>query len=53
MSESNAQKKYEPVQDVPSPEDEARQQVLDEVAEDAHRAPEQWLRDAEVPKGGE
>lgn len=53
MTESNAQKKIEPVRDVPTPEDEARHQLLQEIAEDAHRAPEEWLRDAEVPKGGE
>lgn len=53
MSDTQAQKKLEPVHDAPTPEEEARQKIIGEVAEDARVAPEQWLRDAEVPKGGE
>jgi hypothetical protein len=36
-----------------APVEEARDKVVEEVAEDARRSPEKYLRDAEVPKGGE
>lgn len=53
MAQNNAQTKLDPFHDLPTPEEEARQRVLEEVAEEARREPERWLRDAEVPKGGE
>ncbi len=43
----------EPLVEEPAPEEQARERVVREVADDARIQPEQWLRDAEVPKGGE
>ena len=31
----------------------ARQTVIESIATDARKSPERWLRDAEVPSGGE
>jgi len=54
MAELSIVKKLnEPLVDEPAPEEEARERVVREVADDARKQPEQWLRDAEVPKGGE
>jgi hypothetical protein len=53
MNEPNVAKQVDLPVDEPATVEDARDRVVDEVGEDARRAPASWLRDAEVPKGGE
>ena len=54
MKETNAvTKPVSPSPEETSPVDKAREQLIEEVADDARSDPQRWLRDAEVPKGGE
>lgn len=53
MNESKAIKQTPADLEEQAPVEETQERLVDEVAEDARRSPETWLRDAEVPKGGE
>ena len=53
MTETNVARPINQPIDEPSTVEDAQERVVDEVTEDARRTPESWLRDAEVPKGGE
>lgn len=53
MNDSKAIKQNPAELEEQSPVEKTEERLVDEVAEDARRSPETWLRDAEVPKGGE
>lgn len=53
MSGPNTAEKLERPEGDRREEPEAERVLLDQIAEDARREPDRWLREAEVPEGGE
>ncbi len=53
MSDTNTAKKINPTIEKSVPEEDEQERLVTMIADDARQAPEQYLRDSEVPKGGE